>query len=470
MPSGCSSVVRYILVPEHPFLLYQLPDFSGQADEVVCLVKDASSLQGCLPCKGKIFAGDPAQQETYQALEIVPDDRVILCAVSPDMTERMLRALLGTCATVPVVVLGKDAPADRQVQRYNVSYVCAEMLLGKTIREEWQHIRNREQTEKIRELTRGAENMLILTQHDPDPDALASGMALRTLLGRNLATTPLGSLGGVTRSENLKMIRHLDIRLTPLEPQSLSKYSVIALVDVQPPYFGDVLPRADIVFDHHPRVAGYACSFEDIREDYGATSTILSEYLIANGIKFNQRLATALLYGIKSDTLMLGREVHAADVQVFTSLYPLANHDLLRRIEYPSLNPEEVSAFARALQKHRLINRVVFTHLGRVRRDDIIPRLADFCLQMDGAEWSVVSGLFQRRVIISVRNAGYVRSAGEVVKKLFPDPETAGGHRTMAKVNISWVDFKKLFQIRSAAAVADSIIGAFLSGIKEDRH
>ena len=101
------------------------------------------------------------------------------------------------------------------------------------------------------------------------------------------------------------------------------------------------------MFDHHPRVADYACSFEDIREDYGATSTILSEYLIANGIKFNQRLATALLYGIKSDTLMLGREVHAADVQVFTSLYPLANHDLLRRIEYPSLNPEEVSAFAR---------------------------------------------------------------------------------------------------------------------------
>ena len=107
---------------------------------------------------------------------------------------------------------------------------------------------------------------------------------------------------------------------------------------------------------------------------------------------------------------------------------------------------------------------------GRVRRDDIIPRLADFCLQMDGAEWSVVSGLFQRRVIISVRNAGYVKSAGEVVKKLFPDPETAGGHRTMAKVNISWVDFKKLFQIRSAAAVADSIIGAFLKSIEEDRH
>jgi nanoRNase/pAp phosphatase (c-di-AMP/oligoRNAs hydrolase) len=274
----------------------------------------------------------------------------------------------------------------------------------------------------------------------------------------------------VTRSENVNMIRHLDIQVNLLEPLSLGTYDMIALVDVQPPYFGDTLPRADIIVDHHPRVEDYRCSFRDIREEYGATSTILSEYLIASGVTFNQRLATALLYGIKSDTLMLGREVHAADVEVFTSLYPLANHNLIRRIEYPSLNPEEVSSFARALTKHRLINRVAFTHLGRVRREDIIPRLADFCLQIDGADWSVVSGVFERRVVISVRNAGYGKSAGEVVKKLFPDPETAGGHRTMAKVNITVGDFKKLFHLRSTAAMAEVIIDAFLSGVEEDKR
>jgi len=312
--------------------------------------------------------------------------------------------------------------------------------------------------------------VLILTQHDPDPDALASGLALRTLLGRNRATAPLGSLGRVTRSENVNMIRYLGLQVNLLEPQSLGGYDIIALVDVQPPYFGDTLPRADIVFDHHPRVADHRCPFQDIREEYGATSTILSEYLIANGIQFNQRLATALLYGIKSDTLMLGREVHAADVEVFTSLYPLANHAPIRRIEYPSLNPEEISSFVRALKKHRLINRVAFTHLGRVHREDIIPRLADFCLQIDGAEWSVVSGVFHRRVVISVRSDGYGKSAGELVKRLFPDPETAGGHRTMAKVNIPVADFKKLFHLRSTAALAEVIIDAFISGMEEDKR
>ena len=462
--------MRYIVVPEHTFLLYQLPDLSGQAEEVICLAKDVLPSAGSLPFTGTIVKGDPVRKEAYRALEIGPDDRVVLCTVTADMTERMIRALLSICETVPVVVLGRDVLTAPDMQRYNVSYVFAEGLLGKTIQGEWQYIRNREQTEKIRKLTQGAEEVLILTQHDPDPDALASGLALRTLLGRNRATAPLGSLGRVTRSENVKMIRHLDIRLNLLEPQSLGNYDMIALVDVQPPYFGDTLPRADIIFDHHPRVADYSCSFRDIREEYGATSTILSEYLIANGIKFNQRLATALLYGIKSDTLMLGREVHPADVEIFTSLYPLANHNLIRRIEYPSLNPEEVSSFTRALKKHRLINKVVFSHLGRVRREDIIPRLADFCLQMDGAEWSVVSGLFQRRVIISVRNVGYVKSAGEVVKKIFPDPETAGGHRTMAKVNIAWDDFKKLFQVRSASVIGDVIIDSFLSSVEEDKR
>jgi len=462
--------VRYIVILEYPFLIHELPALTAHADQIIYLVKDATLFQGSPPSSGTIFAGDPGRQETYRVLEIVPDDRVILCTVNPDMTEKILHGLLSICDTVPVVVVCSNGQIPSRMQQHNVSFIFLQELSGKTIEKEWQYIRNRKQTEKIRNLTEGAENVLILTQHDPDPDALASGLALRTLLGRNRATAPLGSFSKVTRSENISMSRLLDIRYNLLEPLSLDGYAMIAMVDVQPPYFGDTIPRADIIFDHHPQVKDYACSFKDIRVEYGATSTILSEYLIANGVTFNQRLATALLYGIKADTLMLGREVHAADVEVFTSLYPLANHNLIRRIENPSLNPEEVNSFVRALKKHRLINKVVFTHLGRVKQDDIIPRLADFCLQIEGAEWSVVSGLFQRRVIISVRNVGYVKSAGEVVKKIFPDPETAGGHRTMAKVNVSWHDFKKLFKVSSVVALEDTIINSFLDGVEEDKR
>jgi len=319
----------------------------------------------------------------------------------------------------------------------------------------------------MRELTKEAENILILIQYDPDPDALASGVALRTLLGRNRATAPIGSFGKVTRSENLSMMQLLDIRYTIVDPLSLNNYSMIAMVDVQPPYFGDKVPRADIVFDHHPQSVSYDSSFKDIRVEYGATSTILSEYLISNNIKLNQRLATALLYGIKADTLMLGREVNPADIEAFTYLYPLANHNLIRRMEHPSLNSEEVNSFIKALKKRKLIDKVLFAHLGRVKQEDIIPRLADFCLQMAGAEWSVVSGLFQRNLVISIRNVGYVKSAGEIVKKIFIDTSVAGGHRTMAKAVIPVKDFKRTFDISNNRDIGDKIVELFLNTLKE---
>ncbi len=96
--------MRYIIIPEHTFLLYQLPDLTGQADEVVCLANDATTSSGSLPFAGTMVKGDPAREETYRALAIQPDDRVILCTITADTAERMLDALLSACATVPVGV------------------------------------------------------------------------------------------------------------------------------------------------------------------------------------------------------------------------------------------------------------------------------------------------------------------------------------------------------------------------------
>jgi nanoRNase/pAp phosphatase (c-di-AMP/oligoRNAs hydrolase) len=182
----------------------------------------------------------------------------------------------------------------------------------------------------------------------------------------------------------------------------------------------------------------------------------------------NQRLATALLYGIKTDTLELEREANPADIEAFTCLYPLANHNLIRQMENPSLNTQEITSYIRALKKQRLIEKVLFTHLGRVRKEDIIPRLADFCLQIEGAEWSVVSGLFQRNLVISIRNVGYVKSAAEIVRKIFSDTSIAGGHRAMAKAVIPIRAFKKAYQIVANKEIEDKIVELFLEAMREE--
>src|SRR4029077_11551522 len=169
----------------------------------------------------------------------------------------------------------------------------------------------------------------------------------------------------------------------------------------------------------------------------------------------SQRLATALLYGIKSDTLMLNRETGPADLRAFMALYPLTNYNTLRRIERPELPLAFAEFLARVLPRMRKQLGLLTLHVGALEREDAIPQLADFCLQFEGAEWVVVSGKFQGAVVMSVRNPGYVRSAGDVVRKLFSTLGRAGGHRSMAKAVIPLRRWRATF-----ASARDRAVGA----------
>src|SRR2546428_455684 len=159
------------------------------------------------------------------------------------------------------------------------------------------------------------------------------------------------------------------------------------------------------------------------------------------------RLATALLYGIKSDTFSLSREVNEWDVGAFSYLYPLANQNLMRRIERPELPPAALDALSLGLKNRRVIDKVAFVHLGRVERDDLIPQMADFSLSFEGIEWAFVSGVFDSNYIISVRNVGYVRAAGRVLKEAFGGIGSAGGHASMAKAIIPLAEFHHVSNI-----------------------
>jgi nanoRNase/pAp phosphatase (c-di-AMP/oligoRNAs hydrolase) len=229
------------------------------------------------------------------------------------------------------------------------------------------------------------------------------------------------------------MCRLLDIDVAAMHPEDVPEFDRIALVDLQPPHIRTLLPRIDLVVDHHPEQFGYEAEIRDIRPHYGATATILLEYLLASRHSIGQRLATAMLYGIKSDTFLLGRETVEWDVEAFSYLYPLANHNILRRIERPELPPSAIDALGHALKTRHVVDKVAFVHLGRVEREDLIPQVADFSLQFEGIEWAVVTGIFESDLVISVRNVGYVRAAGKVLKEAFAAMGAAGGHASMAK-------------------------------------
>ena len=302
-----------------------------------------------------------------------------------------------------------------------------------------------------------ADRVLILLHNEPDPDALAAGLALRNVLRRTRTTAIIGAIQGITRPENVRMADLLDIQVESVKPDEFATFDRIATVDVQPHYFGGLLPRVDLVVDHHPEQPGYTAVFKDIRADYGSTCTILTEHLRAVDVNISERTATAMLYAIKSDTLFFARQTNRLDLEAFSFLYPLADPALIRKMEGAEITIERLEHVTRALATSRLRNQVFSAFLGQTSREDFIPYTADFFLQVEGVKWTMVSGIVGGQLIVSVRNLGYSRNAGEFVKANFGDIGSAGGHRAMAKAVVPVEKFIGKFGELSNVGIAARI-------------
>src|SRR4051812_7763933 len=185
----------------------------------------------------------------------------------------------------------------------------------------------RGRVDALLDVAQEAHSVLVMTHDNPDPDGIASGFALGELLrARTGASYTLAHGGVLGRAENRAMVRLLKIPLVPFSRVDPAEYEVVALVDTQPAHgnhrvTGAVVEGKKVVcIDHHPArtaIDAVPADFADVGGDYGATSTMLTCYLDAAKVPFEADVATALFYGIKSDTRDLGREVGAVDVWAY---------------------------------------------------------------------------------------------------------------------------------------------------------
>lgn len=398
-------------------------------------------------------------------------DLVLAQSEDTDKLSKVLEAVRTQARKIPTLVL--TSQPDRLAEKYKSFAHCVSLpeLLESNIRWHIRLARTMRRVEEVKQHFEDAESVLILLQDDPDPDAIASGLALRQVLGRNKQTAPLASFGRVTRPENIAMVKLLDIEIDKITKDDLDQFDRIAVVDLQPPHLAIAPEQIDLVIDHHPEQFNYKSHIKDIRPSYGATSTILLEYLLCAGSGIGTRVATAMLYGIKSDTFALSREVNKWDVEAFSHLYPLANQNIMRRIERPELPPAALDALSHALKNRKVVGKVAFVHLGRVERDDLIPQMADFSLSFEGVEWALVSGVYESNYIISVRNVGYVRAAGRMVKEAFGNIGSAGGHASMAKAIIPLSEFTRVWNIdsRNIRLMNNRVQQLFLHALHEKR-
>ena len=412
---------------------------------------------------------DPRRVGSYLKADVTPATCVIIEDNGKRSLRRILRAVSDAGATlVYVLCIGDQASArtDRWRADYpDVTALSLGQLLQGSLLTALGRSLTRARVQQYQRYFTDADRVLILLHNEPDPDAMASGLALRNLLHRTRTTAIIGAFQGVTRPENLRMATLLDIGVEPVTSESLTQYDRIATVDVQPHYFGGLLNRVDLVVDHHPEQAGYTTAFKDIRPDVGSTSTILTEHLRAVDANISERMATAMLYAIKSDTLFLSRHTNQVDLEAFTFLYPLADAALIRKMEGAEVTLERLEFVARAVQQGRTSEHVFAAHVGEVPREDLVPYVADFLLQLEDIRWSLVSGVVRDTIVISVRNLGYSRNAGDFVKACFSDIGNAGGHRAMAKAVVPTAAFRKKFGSLSEEHVSDllnDLAGQFL--------
>jgi nanoRNase/pAp phosphatase (c-di-AMP/oligoRNAs hydrolase) len=382
-------------------------------------------------------AGDPRRVDTYLKADITPTTCFIVEDNGKRSTRKVLDALRDAGGTLIYVLhTGKRGPAVKMDGDGDITHLSVAELLRPTLVTELSRSMTRARVQQYQRYFADADRVLILLHNDPDPDALASGLALRNLLRRTKTTAINGAVQGVTRPENLRMANMLDIHVEPVTPASFGGFDRIATVDVQPHYFGGMLDRADLVIDHHPEQPGYSAVFKDIRADYGSTSTILTEHLRAVDVNISERTATAMLYAIKSDTLFFARHTNRVDLEAFTFLYPLADAALIRKMEGAEITLERLDYVTRASQNGILREQVFTAFLGEAPREDFIPYTADFFLQLEDVKWTILAGFVGTTLIVSVRNLGYSRNAGEFVKRWIADIGSAGGHRAMAKADV----------------------------------
>ncbi|MCJ8499457.1 DHH family phosphoesterase [Desulfatitalea alkaliphila] len=270
-----------------------------------------------------------------------------------------------------------------------------------------------------------------------DPDAIACAMAIKRLLWRKVAGVTIAHVNEIRRADNLVLIRLVGVALVPFEKVDPRAFSRIVLVDAQPDHHPVLKAlQPDIIIDHHPTGESAKAPVSDIRPTYGATASILVEYLRAAGIKPSTKLATALYYAIKTDTANFERHTRMEDLNAFQFVFRHANIALARRIETAEIRRDFLKFFKMALDGLRIRKGRAFVHLGPVTHPDASVQVADFLMRIDTVNWSIVSGVYQRKLTIIFRNDGIRKDAGRLAKGRFGRWGSAGGHKSAARAEI----------------------------------
>jgi nanoRNase/pAp phosphatase (c-di-AMP/oligoRNAs hydrolase) len=394
-------------------------------------------VSGGNPASESEFAGDPTSSATYSWITNARTVTAVVHLKDDEKAAATVKALRQARPDSALLVLSEavdHAPGDGTLTR------AGELrdVLRLDLEDELVRLEAERKVWCLQHFAEGSDVVPILLHADPDPDALSSALATRVLLKRSAAQSPIVATARMNRPENRRMAALLDIDVTEKTRDELRAYERLIVLDMQPSNFAADAPRLAVI-DHHPPETEYCADFLDVRPEYGAVATMLTEYLRATDADcIDARLATALLYGIRTDTDSLTRGVTSADVDAYAFLQTKSDPDLLRRIERPSMPMDVVQIFAGALATLRIDGETAYCYAGVLDESEkhALADIADFCLQIEGVSRVVAAGLSGDVLIVTLRHMGEGDGVSELARALGERGNGGGGHATMARATL----------------------------------
>lgn len=288
--------------------------------------------------------------------------------------------------------------------------------------------------EKLAKLCRGRHSY-IQTHNFPDPDAIASAFGLQRLLAHYSIPSSLCYDGQIDKLSASRMLDMFQIQISSYEQlrPSLSEDDYIICVDAQK-HSGNItdLVGAEVAcIDHHPTFVPMEYRYQDIRPT-GACATIIAQYFHRLACKPDQATATALLYGLKMDTLQFTRGVTELDIEMFHFLFPLCDQEALMRLERNNMEFSDLRAYGAAIERIEVYGKVGFSDIPFSCPDALVAIISDFILSLQEVEVAVVFSHREDGIKFSVRSEVPDIHAGDLARDALKGFGSGGGHAGMA--------------------------------------
>ena len=255
-------------------------------------------------------------------------------------------------------------------------------------------------------------HIYIQTHNFPDPDAIASVFGLQRLLALCGIPSTLCYDGRIDKLSASKMLETFQIEMFPYEQvrPNMTEDDYVICVDTFVP------------MEYH---------YKDIRLA-GACATLIAQYYQQLSCKPDKDTATALLYGLKMDTLQFTRGVTELDIEMFAFLFPLCDQETLVRLERNNMEFSDLKAYGAAIESIELYNKVGLSYLPFPCPDALIATISDFILALQEVEVAVVFSHREDGIKFSVRSEDPAIHAGYLVRAALLGYGDGGGHAAMA--------------------------------------